>query len=286
MAEFDNIGIIGLGLLGGSICLAARKSGVAKKVLGYTRTPGTLEKAKNTGLIDKGFSDISRFIEESDFIILCAPVFSNFRYINDIVKTKPEVFFTDVGSTKNNIVKLVDGQFKGQHNFIGSHPIAGSEKKGFDFSSEDMFKGRVVILTPGEKSRPQALSKLKTFWETLGSSTVVMDAGKHDEILAYTSHLPHSVIFALCMSLKNKISDSQSVLGFGTGLKDTTRIGGSDPQIWTEIFIDNKTNILSAIEEFKTALNDLQSLIEKEDRVSLEEYLKNAKKTKEFIEKK
>ncbi len=285
MPEFENIGIVGLGLLGGSIGLAVKQKKLAKHILGWTRTPETIVKAENKGIIDKTFTSFQEFIGDTDFLILCAPVFSNNKYIEDIVRLKPELLFTDIGSTKSAIVKCVDAFFVKPHNFVGSHPMAGSENKGIDFADSKMLENKIVILTPGEKSSPFAIAQIKNFWKSLGCKTAIMNADKHDEILAYTSHLPHSIVFALCKTLKKEIDKEEFFLSVGSGLMDTTRIGSSDPQVWTEIFISNRSNILSAIERIKAEIDEFTGILENKDADLLKKYLEDAKNIRKIIEK-
>ncbi|MCL5408583.1 MAG: prephenate dehydrogenase/arogenate dehydrogenase family protein [Candidatus Omnitrophica bacterium] len=284
MPEFENIGIVGLGFLGGSLGLAIKKRYIAKKVLGLTRTHETLIKSEKIGAIDKGFTSFKEFINEVDFLILCAPVLSNNKYIKDIISFKPELFFTDIGSTKSSIVKYVDSCFSDYHNFVGSHPIAGSEKKGIDFSNSDIFENKIIILTPGEKSSPLSVSGIEKFWKSLGGKTFIMDSEKHDEILAYTSHFPHAVIFTLCKTLEEKINNKEFSLSVGSGLKDTTRIASSSVEMWEEIFLDNSLNVLLLIEKFKKELDEFEDILKSKDISRLEKYLYQAKNIRKIIE--
>ncbi|MCL5674130.1 MAG: prephenate dehydrogenase/arogenate dehydrogenase family protein [Candidatus Omnitrophica bacterium] len=285
MPEFENVGIVGLGLLGGSLGLAIKKRKVAGKVLGWTRTAETIIKAEKSGIIDKGFTSFQEIVKDANFLILCAPVFSNNKYVEDVVHLKPGLLFTDIGSTKATIVQHVDACFSNPHNFVGSHPIAGSEKKGIDFADADMFNDKTIVLTPGEKSSPSSFRHIEKFWKSLGGKTIVMDAGRHDELLAYTSHLPHSIIFALCRGLKREIDKKGFFVSIGSGLRDTTRIAGSDARVWTEIFIDNRDNVLSAIEGFKTEIDEFIHLLQEKDENLLEKYMEEAKNVREIIEK-
>lgn len=285
MPEFENVGIVGLGLIGGSLGLAIRKRKSAKKVFGWAKTPETILKAEKTGIIDKGGTSFQEIVNKADFLILCAPIFSNNKYVEEIANLKPGLLFTDTGSTKSTIVKHVDACFPNPHNFVGSHPIAGSEKKGIDFADADMFNNRTVVLTPGKKSSSLSVNHIEKFWRSLGGKTVVIDADRHDEMLAYTSHLPHSIIFALCRGLKKESDKKEFSVSIGSGLKDTTRIGGSDARVWTEIFMDNRDNVLSAVKQFKTELDEFIRLLQDKNENKLKEYLEEAKNVREIIER-
>ncbi len=283
MAKYRSIGIAGLGLLGGSIALAVKERALSEQVYGYTRSPQTLQKAKERGFIDRAFQDFQGFIRNSEFVILCAPVSINVELAKEVLNIDPCILFTDVGSTKTSIVSTVEQLFPAGHRFCGSHPMAGSEKKGIDFSSPELFSGKTVIVTPVKNADPSAARIIKEFWKLLGGCVVCMEPELHDEICAYTSHFPHLTAFLLVELLSEKIGYEEVRSCIGSGFKDTTRIASSDHEIWAEIFLDNQENMLKVIEEFKSQLDCVQGLIKKKDLNALKLWIEKVKKLRETL---
>lgn len=280
---FNSIGIAGLGLLGGSVALAAKRKNLAEKIYGYTRSSETLNKAISLGVIDRSFSDFSSMVDSSDFVILSAPISVNVQLAKKITKIKPEILFTDVGSTKKTIATAVDRCFRCKHRFCGSHPIAGSEKRGIENANSHLFEGKIVILTPSKKSEGSAVRTIEIFWKNIGATVVKMKADRHDEICSYTSHFPHIAAFLLVEMLSKKFQIAQASPCIGPGFRDTTRIAASDQEIWTEIFIDNRKNLLKAIREFKRSLDDVERLIKSKDTESLKKWIEKIKKIRNKI---
>ncbi|MCX7705085.1 MAG: prephenate dehydrogenase/arogenate dehydrogenase family protein, partial [bacterium] len=190
MKIFQSIGIAGIGLLGGSVALAAKKKKLAEKIYGYTRSMATIKRALDLGVIDESFENFSLMIEQCEFVILCAPISINIELAVTIGRKRPKLLFTDVGSTKKTIVDVVEKNFPPGHGFCGSHPMAGSEKRGVEFSDPALFSGKTVILTPVQNADASASETIKKFWQRLDAKVISMDAALHDEICAYTSHFP------------------------------------------------------------------------------------------------
>lgn len=278
MRIFHNIGIAGIGLLGGSVALAAKKRGLVNKVLGFTRTKATIEKALTLGVIDEPFEDFSEMVRKTEFMVLCAPISINIKLAGDIAGTKSELLFTDVGSTKKTITDFVENTFQHGHRFCGSHPMAGSEKKGVEFSDAELFSGRTVIITPARNSDTSAVETIEKFWQSLGARVIKMEPEKHDEICAYTSHFPHLLAFLLVDLLKEKLEQPQVKDCIGAGFKDTTRIAASDQEIWSEIFISNRENILKVTGKFRESLDNVEKWIEKNDIEKLKTWIEKIKK--------
>ncbi|MCM8817004.1 MAG: prephenate dehydrogenase/arogenate dehydrogenase family protein [Candidatus Omnitrophica bacterium] len=278
MKIFQSIGIAGIGLLGGSIALAVKERRLAERVYGFTRSSSTIEKALRVGAIDVPVESFSKFIEECVRVMLCARRGPNIERAGVISKTKPHLLFTDVGSTKKMIVETVENSFPPGHNFCGSHPMAGSEKRGIEFSDPSLFSGKTVIITPARNSNSHAIETIKKFWQNLDAKVVEMEASIHDEICAYTSHFPHVIAFLLIEMLDNLADRQQVKECIGPGFKDTTRIAASDQEIWSEIFISNCENIIGASRRFKKNLERIEDLIEKKDMESLKTWIEKAKK--------
>lgn len=278
MKIFQSIGIAGIGLLGGSIALAAREKRLADKIYGFTRTTATIEKALRSGVIDKPFENFSEMIRQCDFVILCAPILTNIELAGIIARTRPDLLFTDVGSTKKTIVDAVENSFSHRHKFCGSHPMAGSEKRGVEYSNPILFSGKTVILTPSKNSDSSAVETIERFWENLDAKIIRMEASQHDEICAYTSHFPHIVAFLLVEMLEDLDNQDQVKECIGTGFRDTTRIAASDQEIWSEIFVSNRENIVKTVEVFKKNLDRIEKLVEKKDMDNLKTWIERVKK--------
>ncbi|MGB9642935.1 MAG: prephenate dehydrogenase [Candidatus Ratteibacteria bacterium] len=283
MRKFKSIGIAGLGLLGGSVALAAKSNGLVSEIFGYTRSPDTLKRACNLGIVDRPFSDFSEMVKQAEFVFLSGPISVNLEFTKNILKVKPSLLFTDVGSTKKAITDLVEELFPDGHFFAGSHPMAGSEKRGIDEARNDLFTGRTVIITPVKNSNTLAKETIRNFWESIGAKTVIMSAEKHDKICCYTSHLPHLLAFLLVKMLEKKLRDSDVLACIGPGFRDTTRIAASDQEIWAEIFTSNKQNMLLAIKKFQMELGRVEQMIEKNDIESLKKWIEKVRQMRNGI---
>jgi prephenate dehydrogenase len=275
MKLFKKVAIVGLGLIGGSLALAIKQKKIADEIIGVSRRKKTIELARKSRIIDKGYQDI-RSIAEADLVVLAAPVCT----ILDLAKVVSKVvnqdcIVTDVGSTKKEIVARLQKLFR---NYVGAHPLAGSEKKGVVNADPDIFKNSLCILTPTSKTNPRALKKIKTLWNQLGAKTIFLSASNHDRILSFVSHLPHATVFSLVNSIP------RSFLKFASsGLRDTTRIAASDSSIWENIFLSNRKNILKAIDTLQDHLLLLKSAIRKKDQRLLNKILRLANKKREAL---
>jgi len=284
MVQSQRIGIVGLGLLGGSIGLALHKKAIAAEVCGFTRRRETLEWALNHKIITEGFIDFSEFLKRIDFLVLAAPVLTNLHYLEEIHRLKPELVCTDVGSTKEKIVKRADQLWGEKSGFVGAHPIAGSEKSGIRYACDDLFADRIVILTPGHSSRQGAVMQVRDFWQGLGGTIITMDAARHDVIVARTSHLPHVAAFILCRILQDKINDADYLACIGNGFRDATRIAKSDAEVWTEIFLTNPS-IAEVTELFKKDLEFFMGLVRNKDYAGMRSFLEQARKIRDALDK-
>lgn len=265
---FNKIAIVGVGLIGGSIGLAVKKAGLAGKVIGIGRHKEKLLAAKETGVIDEWFLDFS-VLSTVDLVVLSMPVDAVMKE-SPLVKKyiRDDCLVFDVASTKQEIVRLLDKIFP---NYVGAHPLAGSEKKGAGFARADMFRDSLCILTPAKNTRKENISRVKKLWELLGAKVEIVSSKEHDRILSFTSHLPHVAAFSLANTV------AESFLKFtSTGFRDTTRIAASDYKLWGDIFLSNRDNVLKAIELFEENIRKVKSAIAKNDRVSLDKLLRKA----------
>jgi prephenate dehydrogenase len=281
MNPFGQVSIIGVGLLGGSLAKAMRKFGLAKSFVGYGRNKANLEEAKNLGIIDKVAADIQSAVRNADLIVLCSPVRTISQLVNEMApQIKPGCLVTDVGSVKESIVLEVEAIIPEGVFFVGAHPIAGGEKSGFRVSSDRLYEGSRCIITPTDKTDSSALKRIIDLWKTVGMRVSTMNVKEHDYIFGAVSHLPHVLIFALMNTLGSLKSDNyDGITSFsGAGLKDITRIAGSEPAMWRDICISNKSSVLYCLDRFQETLNHLRLHIELENSELLTQEFEAANK--------
>jgi len=285
MTKFHNIGILGLGLIGGSVALDCKRKKLAKNVIGFSRRISTLKKAKKNKFIDAYFLDFKKGIKEIDFLVIATPINIIENYFKIIKEINPNMLITDVASIKEKIVEKAEKILGKNSNFVGSHPIAGSEKAGIEFSQEGLFEGKTVVVTPTNFTNKNSLNKIACFWESLGGKVFYLSPKEHDYILGLTSHLPHFIVFSLLKTLSRLKIDRKNIFEFiGTGFKDTTRIGKSNPELWVDIFFSNKKNLLFWIKEFEKSLYQLKNKIEENSFDKLLKDLHEIKKIREEID--
>ncbi|MFH1665035.1 MAG: prephenate dehydrogenase/arogenate dehydrogenase family protein [Candidatus Omnitrophota bacterium] len=273
--------IIGMGLIGGSIGKALLKRGLAEEVVGVCRRQISLDRAIKEGALSRGYVDsYKEAVKGADIIFIATPVHvvkEAIEKLSEIIKD-PGMLVTDVGSTKKEIVDHAAG-FSGSFSFIGAHPLAGSERSGVEYSDPDLFEGSVCILTPGERSSEENEHKLRALWEAMGATVDILTPGEHDKNLAFSSHLPHIVAYALSGSVGKDIPRSM----FAAGFKDTTRIASSDPALWSDIFLSNRENVLEAIKSFNRALSAITDDIRESREEDLRTKLSDCKKGRDEI---
>lgn len=274
-----NVGIVGVGLIGGSIAAALRKRGFAGRILGLGRSAPRLKQAEAARLIDEGTTDPVRFAQSADLCVVCTPVD---RIADDVralaANAKPGSLLTDAGSTKVQICRsLATGLPKGV-TFIGSHPLAGSEKQGFEHADADLFVGRVCVITREKSSPSGEVERLRRFWEFLGAKVIEMPADAHDRALAQTSHVPHIAATALALTLE----DANRELTAG-GFRDTTRIAAGDPDLWSAIFLSNASEVTAGMEALERQIAALREAVSRRDEAALKKLLELAKTKREAL---
>jgi len=268
MKSFNKVAIIGTGLVGGSIALALKKKGLASLVVGVSRQKKNILLARRKGAIQAG-SRVLSIIKGADLLILATPVNTIIDLAPKIAKlTAGDCIVTDVGSTKGQIVSILEKLFP---NYVGSHPLAGSQKRSMANAHPDIFKDSLCILTPTRNTKKRALNKIRALWKQLGAKTVLLTPATHDRILSFVSHLPHAIAFSLMNTIE------VSYLKFAsTGLKDTSRIAASDSRLWVDIFLSNRKNMLRSIDLFQDNLARIKSAVQKKDKRVLSSILKKA----------
>lgn len=271
---FPKTAILGVGLLGASFSLAIKNEGICSYVTGFGRSRENLERAKNMGIIDAVAPDPASACSDADLVVLAAPAGAFVELIKQASPVfKKGVIVTDVGSVKGDLVHELEGLMPPGVHFIGSHPIAGSDRSGIDSAQADLFRNALCIVTPTELSDPAALKNVKDLWSSLGSRVLTMEPALHDRVYAAVSHLPHLIAFAMV----NTVSDiDKSYLSFcGQGFRDLTRIAASSPDIWADIALLNRQNLIEMIAVFRKNLNRMEAhLITAETEALKQEFIR------------
>lgn len=257
---FNQLGLIGCGLMGGSFALALKKAGLVKRVVGYSKSPSTTEKAKRLGVIDVAAESALLAVSGSDIVIIAVPVAATeatFRAIRHLVG--PGVLFMDVGSTKRDVVDAARRVLK-EHlpAFVPAHPIAGREVAGIDHADALLYQGRKVILTPLQQTDPVLVQKATDVWAAIGCQVLKMTPEHHDSAFAAVSHLPHLLAFAYMNALAEQPLGQEFLSLAGPGFRDFSRIAASDPTIWRDILLSNREEILKQSAAFREALEQLE----------------------------
>jgi prephenate dehydrogenase len=273
--------IVGVGLLGGSIGLAAKERKLAPRIIGVGRSRERLEQARQRGIIDEVCTDLSAAAKQSDVMVFCTPVDEIAAQVQIAARAcLPTCVLTDVGSTKQQIVEQIENSRELVGSFVGSHPLAGSEKQGWQFADAHLFRGRITVVTTTPATSPNAAAGIKEFWQVLGATVVEMDPTQHDSVLARTSHLPHVVASALAASLR--LEPDQLKLS-ASGLRDTTRIAAGDPDLWAAIVLENRLQILQALHSFQGKLEEWQRALSQTDRRAIETLLEKGKQFRDAL---
>ena len=264
--SFERIALIGVGLIGSSIALAARRAGLADCVVGSARTAATVETALRLGIIDEGFSSAAEAARGSDLVVLCAPVGvcgAIVEHINAAGAFREGAILTDVGSVKAAIVADVAPHVPNGVHFVPGHPIAGTEQSGPEAGFAELFDNRWCILTPPANCDDAAVGRLQSFWEGLGSHVELMTPEHHDLVLAITSHVPHLIAFNIVNTAENleRVTDREVIKYSAGGFRDFTRIAASDPTMWRDVFLNNKEAVLEMLGRFSEDLTAMQRAI-------------------------
>lgn len=263
------ISILGVGLLGGSIGLAVRERLKDCQIIGYAHRDATVAAALERGAVLEATSDPAFAVRGADLILLCSPVGTFESLMSSIgPHLSPAALVSDVGSTKRSVVAAAEKLLPPTVRFIGSHPMAGSEKRGVQFARADLFDSALCILTPTPATDPGTIQKMETFWRVLGMRTTRLSPAEHDRRLAEISHLPHAVAAALVA-----MQDEPSLSLAGKGFFDATRIAAGDAGLWRDIFIDNRDNLCESLRHFRQKLDDLATLLEPENAQALQAWL-------------
>jgi len=285
--HFNQATIIGVGLIGGSLGMILRRKGLASSVIGVGRRIENLKTAVELGAIDRYVVDPKEGVRDADLVVLATPVDTYNRHLKEWAAClKPGAIVTDVGSVKGKLVEQSERAMPASVHFVGAHPIAGKEKTGVAAGSENLFTGARCILTPTKTTDQEALEQVRNLWQETGSIVMTMDPHLHDKILGAVSHLPHVAAFALMNALidiRAQVPSLDFAGHSGGGLRDTTRIAASSPEMWRDIFLWNRDNLTAFIETYERSLGELKQLIRTGDAAGIEKVLERAKQEREKV---
>jgi cyclohexadieny/prephenate dehydrogenase len=265
---FEELAIIGVGLIGSSIARAARRRNAARRIVLADRSVATLERAKALSLGDLVTDDVARAVSHADCVILCAPVGANEEIGRAIAPAlRLGAIVSDVGSVKGAVIAALKPTLPPHARLVPAHPVAGTEQSGPDAGFASLFINRWCILTPPEGTDDEAVSKVRAFWEALGSHVEVMSAAHHDLVLAITSHVPHLIAYNLVGAAADleEVTQSEVIKFSAGGFRDSTRIAASDPTMWRDVFLHNKDAVLEMLGRFNEDLTALQRMIRRGD---------------------
>jgi prephenate dehydrogenase len=277
--------IIGVGLIGGSLARALRDAGHVQEIVGYGRGLGNLQRAVELGVVDRIETSLSAAVGGADMVVLATPVGSMPEILAAIGPyISRDAVVTDVGSVKASVATAARTAL-GERlaNFVPAHPIAGTERSGVESSFASLFVGRRVVLTPLPETRPEAVVRVRDMWQAAGADVVEMSVEHHDEVLAATSHLPHLLAFAL-VDMLARLDDRREVFACAAGgFRDFTRIASSDPVMWRDISLANRTAILHRLKQFRGELDALIAAVAAGDGDKLQELYARAKAARDAL---
>ncbi|MCX8069696.1 MAG: prephenate dehydrogenase [Thermodesulfovibrionales bacterium] len=279
MIKYQQVTIVGVGLIGASLSYALKQINCVSKIIGYGRNEQNLIYAKDEGLIDSYYLDLKRACSQSDLIILSTPVGTFLDIIKEIRSDiQKDCIITDAGSVKGKLVYDIEDLMPSGVSFVGSHPIAGSHKSGAIHYEKKLFSNSLCIITPTCNTNQQALEKIIDLWKAIGCRIELLDPYVHDEIYNLVSHMPHLLSYCLVRTVFDAKAEALNFAG--KGFKDMTRLAESSPEIWRDIIFYNKDNVIKSLELLKNQLNTVETMINQNNISALEDYFKSVKRCK------
>ena len=277
--RWETVAIVGVGLIGGSIGIDLLRRGLAKNVVGIGRRAESLRIAQEVGACTSATLDVPQGMDQAQLIVVCTPVG---RIVHDVREAasfcRPDTLITDVGSTKAHIVSELDRELPREAHFVGSHPLAGGERAGPAAASAGLFDGRTVVVTPGDATREDDLQAITSFWQSLGGEVTCMTPAEHDRLLAAASHLPHLAAAALAAATPH---DCLPLVA--SGWTDTTRVAAGDPELWKDILLTNRANVIDALLRYDEILQQLRQALARDDAAGLLDVLREAKLKRDAV---
>ncbi len=278
--RFERVAIVGLGLIGGSLALAARRRGLFGHVTGIGRGRANLDEGLARGAIDVATVDVAAGVRDADLVVLGVPVASMAAVVAAMAPSLArDAIVTDVGSVKAPLIAALEPLLAGRARFVAGHPIAGTERSGVAAAFPELFEGRCCILTPSDETDRSALEAVRGLWEGVGMRVVTMDAARHDHVLALVSHLPHVIAYALAGEVEAREALGEELVRFSAGgLRDFTRVAASDPALWRDILAMNRDEVVSAVRAYRERLAHLEALMATGRTEELERELARARR--------
>jgi len=275
-AAFDRMAIIGLGLLGGSVALAARRAGVARSIAAAGRRRGPLDEARRSGIVDE-VGDVGAAVRGADLVVLCSPVGAMPSLLEEAAPhLSPGALVTDVGSVKGVLADRLPGILPDGVEYVGAHPMAGSHRRGVEHARTDLFDGACCVVTPRASTSTRAIERIVAFWGALGARVSVRDPATHDAEVAWVSHAPHVLAFAFADAMRGAPATAGELAG--SGFRDFTRIAQSDGEMWSEIFHTNRKALAGPLQACARSLAELAEAIEAGDLDAQESFLARARR--------
>jgi prephenate dehydrogenase len=284
---FNRLVIAGVGLIGGSLGLAARERGLVKEVVGFGRTEANLRVALERGIIDAYTFDPAEAARGTDLLLLAVPVEATGPTAEKFIPFLPSgCIITDAGSTKEQVVKAMERLLPPTLLFVGAHPIAGTEHAGAAAAFSTLFEKRLCILTPTPRTTPTALARVRALWEGVGMRVEEMDMVTHDQVLARVSHLPHVIAFSVMnVMLEARVAGVDLLAYAGSAFADLTRVAASPVEMWRDICLSNREALLTALSEFENALAQMKAAVAKGDGEALSVAINRARAERQRLTK-
>ncbi|AVO40280.1 prephenate dehydrogenase [Simplicispira suum] len=279
---FEQLGLIGCGLMGGSFALALKKAGLVKRVVGYSKSPSTTDRARQLGVIDVEAPSALLAVAGADIVMVAVPVSATEATLKSIRHlVTPQMLIMDVGSTKSDVVQAARRALRDQvGSFVPAHPITGREVSGVEHADAELYSGRQIILTPTERTLTLQLQRAEEVWTALGCRVTSMSPESHDEAFAAVSHLPHLLAFSLVNSITSQPQADTFLSLAGPGFRDFTRIAASDPKMWRDVLLANRDELLAQSKLFQQALHSFETAIRNDNAQALEDMLTLSSETR------
>ena len=276
MPKFNNILVVGLGMMGGSLCRSIKQNKLSKKISAFDTDQEALSYALKNKIIDYEVTDLGS-MKDPDLVIICTPLSSYLNIVKKLLLTvKRSSLVTDIGSSKGDVHRTITKLFDDSNkSFLSSHPMVGSEKSGVKFTRKDMYKNKVVFILDKSSASRASYLKLKNFWEAIGSITYDIDSKTHDLLMSQTSHIAHLMSYIFVTSLPKSILNENLNLLLGGGIKEHIRLSKSNPQMWTDIFLNNKNNIIKTLTRIQKNTAIIKRMIKTSNKTEIKSVLKN-----------
>lgn len=281
--RWNRVSIIGMGLLGGSIALAVKQRQLAASVHAAVRREVSLAECRDLGVADLVTTRLPEAVEDADLVILCTPLSQMRRLATEMRPfLKPGAIVTDVGSVKGSVVQELEPILcHDKIEFVGSHPMAGSEKTGVAAARADLFQNAICLVTPNKRTSLDAVAKVEAFWKDLGGWPICLSPEIHDDLVSRSSHLPHVVAAELANYVLSPVHPKEQAMVCATGFRDTTRIASGSADMWRDIVLANRKNLVRVLRVFIEDLQEFQLALEREDVQAVEEFFFKAKQRRD-----